>query len=102
MDNLTLIIYIVVMALVTYLIRMLPIVVFRKKINSVFLKSVLFYIPYAVLTAMTIPFMLYANTNILSCIVGLLAAGVMACFKENLLLVASTASLASLIVLLIN
>lgn len=101
MDNITLLIYIVVMALVTYLVRMLPIVAFRKKISSVFIKSVLYYIPYAVLTAMTIPFMLYANDSILSCAVAFAAAAVMAYFKDNLLIVASTASLAAFIVLVL-
>lgn len=48
-------IYITVMALVTYLIRMLPIVIFRKKIENRFIRSFLYYIPYAVLAAMTFP-----------------------------------------------
>ena len=50
-----LLLYIAVMAGVTYLVRMLPFVIFRKKITSPFIKSVLYYMPYAVLTAMTIP-----------------------------------------------
>lgn len=48
-------IYILVMALVTYLIRAIPFVLFRKQIKSRFIKSLLYYLPYAVLTAMTIP-----------------------------------------------
>ena len=44
-----------VMALVTYLIRMAPFVAFRRQIQSRFLRSFLYYIPYAVLSAMTIP-----------------------------------------------
>ena len=48
-------IYIAVMALVTYLIRMLPLVIFRKKIENRFIRSFLYYIPYAVLAAMTFP-----------------------------------------------
>lgn len=47
--------YIIVMAVVTYLIRMLPITVFQKEIKSKFIKSFLFYVPYAVLGAMTFP-----------------------------------------------
>ena len=46
---------ILVMAVVTYLIRMLPMTIFRKKIQSRFLQDFLYYIPYAVLSAMTIP-----------------------------------------------
>ena len=45
--------YILVMALVTYLIRAVPFVLFRKQIKSRFIKSLLYYLPYAVLTAMT-------------------------------------------------
>ena len=48
-------IYIAVMALVTYLIRMLPLVIFHKKIENRFIRSFLYYIPYAVLAAMTFP-----------------------------------------------
>ncbi|MBO5196100.1 MAG: AzlD domain-containing protein, partial [Clostridia bacterium] len=41
-----LLLYIAVMAGVTYLVRMLPFVIFRKKITSPFIKSVLYYMPY--------------------------------------------------------
>ena len=53
--------YIAVMAITTYLIRMLPLVIFRKKINNRFIKSFLYYIPYAVLAAMTIPSSRFAS-----------------------------------------
>ena len=53
--------YLIVMAVVTYLIRMLPLTVFRRKIQSVFIRSFLYYVPYAVLTAMTIPDVLYCT-----------------------------------------
>ena len=46
---------IAVMALVTYLIRVLPMVIFRKKITNVRVQSFLYYVPYAVLAAMTFP-----------------------------------------------
>lgn len=45
----TLLIYILVMAGVTYLIRVLPLALFKKKIESKFVKSFLYYVPYAVL-----------------------------------------------------
>ncbi len=48
-------IYIFTMALTTYLIRMLPLTIFRKPIRSLFLRSFLHYVPYACLTAMTFP-----------------------------------------------
>ena len=53
---------IAVMALVTYLVRVLPIVIFRKKITNVRVKSFLFYVPYAVLSAMTFP-AIFASTG---------------------------------------
>ena len=51
------------MALVTYLLRMLPIAVLRKKIHNRFFQSFLTYIPYAVLAAMTFPEVLYSTSN---------------------------------------
>ena len=54
-------VYILVMAGVTYLIRMLPLVLFKKEITSPFVKSFLFYVPYACLAAMTFPAILTAR-----------------------------------------
>ena len=54
---------ILVMAVVTYLIRMLPMTIFRKKIQSRFLQDFLYYIPYAVLSAMTIPLCNCSNSD---------------------------------------
>ena len=51
--------YVAVMAGVTYLIRMLPLTLFRKEIKSKFFRRFLYYIPYAVLSAMTIPAIFY-------------------------------------------
>ena len=51
----TMLIYIAVMAIVTYLVRMLPLVFMKKKIENRFIKSFLYYVPYAVLAAMTFP-----------------------------------------------
>ena len=47
--------YLVVMAGVTYLIRMLPLTLLQKKIENVWLRSFLYYVPYACLAAMTFP-----------------------------------------------
>lgn len=52
---------VLVMAIVTYLIRMIPLTFFRKPIKSRFVRSFLYYVPYAVLTAMTIPDVLYST-----------------------------------------
>ena len=65
--------YILAMAVTTYLIRMLPLTVFRKPIKSRFVKSFLHYVPYACLTAMTFPAILFDTTYVIS---GLAALGV--------------------------
>ena len=70
--------YILVMAGVTYLIRVIPFAFFRKKIKSVFLRSFLYYVPYAVLSAMTIPAIFYSTGNILTAVVGTITALVLA------------------------
>ncbi len=83
--------YVVVMAGVTYLIRMLPLVLIKKKIQNPFLKSFLFYIPYAVLAAMAFPAVLSSTSSVWSAILGL-AVGVLLSFKEkDLLIVAGCA-----------
>ena len=84
-------IYILVMAGVTYLIRMLPFTLFRKKIKSKFFKSVLYYIPYAVLSAMTFPAIFYSTDSDVSAAVGTVIAVVLAYFKVPLVVVALAA-----------
>lgn len=81
-------VYIIVMAGVTYLIRMLPFVIFRKKIKSRFVKDFLYYVPYAVLGAMTIPAVFFSTGNIISAVIGLAAALVLAFKGKGLLPVA--------------
>ena len=80
--------YIFVMAGVTYLIRMLPLTLIQKKITNVYLKSFLYYIPYAVLTAMTFPPVLYATDSIISAFIGLLVAIIFALRGKSLTLIA--------------
>ena len=81
-------IYIVVMAGVTYLIRVIPFTVFRKKIKSRFFKSFLYYVPYAVLSAMTIPAVFYSTGNIITAVIGTAVAVVLAYFDLPLIVVA--------------
>ena len=75
-----LLLYTFVMAAVTYLIRMLPFVVFRKPIKNRFVKSFLYYVPYAVLGAMTFPAILYSTSNIASAAIGLAVSVILAWF----------------------
>ena len=79
---------IAVMALVTYLIRMIPLAAFRKKIKSRFLLDFLYYVPYAVLSAMTIPAVFYSSNSIVSAFAGVIVACVLAFFERGLLTVA--------------
>lgn len=76
------------MALVTYMIRMLPLAAFRKRIKSKFVMNFLYYVPYAVLSAMTIPAVFYSSSGIISAVAGFAVAVVLAFFERGLLLVA--------------
>lgn len=67
-------IYLLIMAGTTYLIRVVPFAVVKEKIKNRFICSFLYYIPYAVLTAMTFPAVLYATDYMISAAVGLAAA----------------------------
>ena len=84
--------YIIVMAGVTYLIRMIPFAFFTKKIQSVFLKSMLYYMPYAVLSAMTIPAIFYSTGSFVTAAVGTAAALILAYFELPLIVVALSAA----------
>lgn len=90
--------YILVMALVTYLIRMIPLTIFRKKITNTFVRSFLYYVPYACLTAMTVPVVFYATESLMSAFAGVAAAVILACCRRNLVTVAAGACLAVFIV----
>ena len=90
-------VYIAVMAGVTYLIRMLPFTLFRRKIRSRFVRSFLYYIPYAVLSAMTIPAVFYATGNVTTSVVGAAVAVVLAYLRLPLIVVALAASAAALL-----
>ena len=87
-------IYLAVMAGVTYLIRMLPLTVFRKEIKSVFVRSFLHYVPYAVLAAMTIPAVLESTGDLRTAAAGVAVAVVMAWRGHGLLTVAIAACVA--------
>ena len=89
--------YIATMAITTYMIRVLPLTVFRKNIKSRFVKSFLHYVPYACLTAMTFPAILYDTTYILGGAAALIVAVVLA-FRGRSLLTVALASCATVFV----
>ena len=83
--------YVAVMAVVTYLIRMLPLTAFRRPIRSRFVQSFLTYIPYAVLGAMTFPDVMYSTGDLRTATVGVLVAVLLAWRGKSLLTVALAA-----------
>ena len=80
--------YILTMALTTYLIRVLPLTLFRKPIRSRFLRSFLHYVPYACLTAMTFPAILSSTASVISGAAALIVAVVLALRDKSLVVVA--------------
>lgn len=90
--------YILAMALTTYLIRVLPMTIFRKSIKSRFLRSFLYYVPYCCLTAMTFPAILSSTASILSGAAALVVAVILAYRGKSLIVVALSSSAAVLIV----
>ena len=84
------------MAGVTYIIRAVPIVIFRKKITNRWVRSFLYYVPYTVLAAMTFPAVLFSSTgSLLSAAGGFVVAVLLAYFRRGLLTVALGAALAA-------
>lgn len=91
-------IYILVMAVVTYAIRALPLTLIRKEIKNRFIRSFIYYVPYATLAAMTFPAILFSTENVPSALAGFAVAIVLAVRKKSLLTVAGGAVAAVFIV----
>jgi len=83
-------IYILVMAAVSYAIRVLPLTLIRRQIKSRFLRSFLYYVPYVTLAVMTFPSILSATQSPWSGLAALIAGIVAAWFRWDLLKVAVT------------
>lgn len=90
-------IYILIMAAVTYLIRMLPMVVFRKEIKSRFWRSFLYYVPYCALAVMTFPGILLACDNVWAGVIAMAVALLLA-FKKRSMIVVSLVAVAAVFV----
>lgn len=87
----------IIMMVITYLIRMIPLVFFKKDIKSPFLKSLLEYIPYSILGAMTFPSIFYSTSNLLFSIIGTIVALLLSLLNKTLL----TVSLSSVFTILL-
>ena len=96
-----LLIYMGIMAITTYLIRMIPFTLIRKRINSRFIRSFLYYVPYAVLSAMTFPAIFYSTGNTVSAFFGTVTALLLALKKKPLIVVSLVAATVSFVVALI-
>ena len=95
-------IYIAVVALVTYAIRVLPLTLIQKEIKNKFIRSFLYYVPYVTLAAMTFPAIVTATDSIWSGVAALVVGVLVAWFSGNLFLVAiSACSVVFLVELLI-
>ena len=90
-------IYLLVCAGVTYLVRMLPMVLVKKEIKNKFILSFLYYMPYAVLSVMTVPAIFYATSYKLSAVIGFAVAVLFAYFEKSLVKVAAFSCVAVLI-----
>ena len=90
-------VYIFTMALTTYLIRCLPLTIFRRPIRSRFLRSFLHYVPYCCLTAMTFPAILTSTAAVLSGAAALVV-GIVLAFRGKSLLTVSVAASAAVMV----
>lgn len=82
---------------VTYLVRMVPLVLVKKKIQNRFIRSFLYYVPYAVLGVMTIPAIFYSTSSFTSAAIGFAVAVILSYFERSLLAVAAASCAAVLI-----
>ena len=90
--------YVFIMAAVTYIVRALPFTVFRKEIKSMWLKSFLYYVPYAVLGAMTFPAIFYSTGSVIASAAGCAAALIAAFMGGGLMTAAALSVIAALTV----
>ena len=81
------------MAVVTYIPRVFPLVVFRRPINNVYIRSFLHYVPYAVLSALTFPSILWSTGSVVTAAAGTLTAILLADSEQSLVVVAVAAIL---------
>lgn len=98
MNNYVFFLYLLILAGSTYLIRVIPFVAIKNKINNRFIRSFLAYIPYAVLTAMTIPAVFYATNWWPGAAAGLIVAVIFALKEKGLTVVAIAACVAVFVV----
>lgn len=87
--------------LASFLPRMLPITFINKKIKSRFIKSFLFYVPYAVLASITFPYILYVSDNIYISLAGMMVAIILSLMNQKMVIVAIASVLFVFLLLLL-
>lgn len=95
-------IYIAIMAAVTYLVRITPLILIRKEITNKTVRSFLYYVPYVTLSVMTVPSIVDATGNPVSGIAALAVGLVLAAKKVSMFLVALACSATVLVIELIT
>ena len=100
-NTLYIIICLIIMAGITYLLRVVPIIVFDRKIKNRWVRSFLFYVPYAVLAAMAFPAIFLATDSTIASIAGTVVAVVLAFVNGNMFLVALSSAVVVLLASLI-
>ncbi|MCR5147596.1 MAG: AzlD domain-containing protein [Eubacterium sp.] len=84
-------IYLAVIAGSTYLIRVIPFMLVNRKLTNKYVRSFLYYIPYAVLAAMTVPAAFYATRSVISAVSGIVVAALVSLKFKSLMVVAVAA-----------
>ncbi len=102
MDTMQFIIYLLICAGVTYLIRMIPFVLCRGRLENQFVRSFLFYVPYAVLGAMTFPAIFTSTGSVVSGTAGTIVALILSYRRKGLLQVAVGACAAAFLMELVQ
>ena len=87
-----------IMAATTYLVRMIPFVAFRKKITNPFFRSLVYYMPYAILSAMTFPLIIYSTECIPAACGGLIIGILLGYFERSLIEISLSVSAVALII----
>ncbi len=77
----------IIMSLTTYILRVFPLMVFKKPIENRFIRSFLFYVPYAIIASITFPFIFYFVDNIYLALIGVSATIILSLIKPNLFIV---------------
>ena len=85
-------VYLLVMAAVTYLVRALPLLLSRRKIKNRFVRSFLYYIPYAVLSIMTVPAIFFSTGSTISAVIGAVFAILIALLTRGNLIITSASA----------